>query len=200
MRRGLFFCLLLPLLSGGCSWLGSDDDDKKQSVTASRPALQRIPTSIIKKFVRVAVDIDGSVKWRLKAREARFFADVGEVYMTDFILYMYRNGKLVSTLRARRGKLFNQTGLVTAMRLVYLRSETGRVLRTERLHADNRKKIIFNKVFNRITMEDGTVLNGYDLWAHSDLKVFKLKNARGQAPAGSWQNSSAPAGTGKGGK
>lgn len=189
--------MLLIISAAGCSWFGGGD--AVSSSAASSAAAERIPTSIIRQFVRVAVDIDGTVKWRLKAREARFFADTGEVFMTDFILYMYRNGTPVSTLRARRGKLFNSSSRVTAMRLVYLRSETGRILRTELLHADNRQKIVYNDVFNRITMEDGTVLLGYDLWAHNDLKVFKLKNTRGQAPAGTWQNNAAPDAAGKGG-
>jgi len=187
MRRNVILLIVLAFLPG-CSLLFSDGSNlEKEKVDKAN---EKIPTSIIKKFYRVALNRKGVVQWKIKAREARIFEKEQKVYLTDFIFYTYEKGKFSSSIRARRGILYQRDGKLVAKRLVHLISANGRTLDTEELYGNNHQKIIKNEVFNRITLTNGQVLTGTHLWAHRTLKVFKLKNVFGEGMATSLTNSS----------
>lgn len=180
MTRAALTVFLLVLTSCSVFFGGDDKDDSAAGEQATR-----VPDSLLRSFVRTAIDQKGRISWQMKAREGRVFNDSNRIYVTDFILYSFaEDGSLRSTLRARRGIIDNNTGTIVARKLVVMRAENGRVLETEELFANNNDKIIYNEVLNRITQEDGTVMIGTHLWSHSDLKVFKLRGAQGEAPEG----------------
>lgn len=174
---------LVCCLLQACSVIFSGDSGDDSSEKNNQKKDKRIPTSIIKRFVRTAVTPGGIKEWVLKAREGRIFENDHKIYLTDFILYFYRDGRVVSTLQARRGIINQRTEDIVAKHLVFLRSENGRTLTTEELYGNNKNKVITNAVFNRLTREDGSVLTGTHLWAHNDLKVFRLRDARGEIPS-----------------
>ena len=170
------------MLLSSCSVFFGDD---AKAVEESEAEEIRVPDTLMRSFVRTAHDAKGRILWQIKAREGRVFNDVNRIYLTDFILYSFaEDGTLRSTFRARRGVMDNNSGITTGKLNVVLRAENGRVLETSEVHANNNDKIIYNDVLNRITQEDGTVMIGTHLWAHSDLKVFKLRGTKGEAPEG----------------
>ncbi len=187
MRRYLILILILSILPG-CSFLFSDGSEIE--VEKVKKITDKIPTSIIKKFYRIALNRKGVVQWKVKAREARIFEKEQKVYLTDFIFYTYDDGKFSSSIRARRGILHQRDGKLVAKILVHLISANGRTLDTEELYGNNRQKIIYNEVYNRITLTNGQILTGTHLWAHRDLKLFKLKNVLGEGMATTLTNSS----------
>jgi LPS export ABC transporter protein LptC len=174
-------CFLLVF--SACSLLFGESESEDEEVEGG---IERYPDLIMRGFIRSAVDQRGNLLWQIKAREGRVFNDSNHIYLTDFIFYSFdeNDGSLRSTLRARRGFMDNNTETLTARLDVVLRSENGRVLETEEAHANNRERIIYNEILNRITQEDGTVMIGTHLWAHSDLGVFRLQMAQGEAPEG----------------
>lgn len=181
MRRRIFPVLLpalglFPLLVSCSLIFGSGDEDKK-----STGKLEREPTLILSRFVRTSENRQGGREWILKAREARYFEQEHRMFLTDFIVTFYKDGKPSSSLRARRGIIHTQTRDLVARKQVFLQSALGRTLATEELFGNMRHKIVTNAVFNRITVEDGSVLTGTHLFGQNDLKVFKLKNAVGTA-------------------
>ena len=170
------------LLLSSCSVFFGDDEKAVEDSTVEEI---RVPDTLMRSFVRTAHDAEGRILWQIKAREGRVFNDVNRIYVTDFILYSFADdGSLRSTFRARRGVIDNNSGITTGRIKVVLRAENGRVLETSEVHVNNNDKIIYNDVLNKITQEDGTVMIGTHLWAHSDLKVFKLKGTQGEAPEG----------------
>jgi len=195
MRKRIIQFLLIIILSSinsACSFIfsGAEEKTEKNSKKANKT-----PSSVIKSFVRTAVNKNGDIEWVLKAREGREFGTENRIYLTDFIMMFYRDGKIASRLRARRGIIdgigSRKNMKIVAKRLVFLKSETtGRTLETEELYGNDRNKIIFNEVFNRITEKDGSVLVGTHLWAHNDLRIFKLRNVKGEAPATNRQSRS----------
>lgn len=185
MRKYIIMLIIIAVLPG-CSLIFSDGSNlEKEKVDKAN---EKIPTSIIKKFYRIASNRKGVIQWKVKAREARIFEKEQKVYLTDFIFYTYDEGKFSSSIRARRGILYQRDGKLVAKRLVHLISVTGRTLDTEELYGNNRKKIIYNEVFNRLTLTNGQVLTGTHLWAHRTLKLFKLKNVLGEGMATSLTN------------
>jgi len=177
----LLFCCLLGL--SACSLIFGESESEEDGMEGG---IERYPDLIMRGFIRSAVDQKGTLLWQIKAREGRVFNDSNHIYLTDFIFYSFdeNDGSLRSTLRARRGFMDNNTETLTAKLDVVLRSENGRVLETEEAEANNREKIISNTILNRITQEDGTVMIGTHLWAHSDLGVFRLQATQGEAPEG----------------
>lgn len=170
----------LGLLFSSCSVFLGDD---AQVVETKEIEENRVPDTLMRSFVRTAHDAKGRILWQLKAREGRVFNDVNRIYLTDFILYSFAgDGRLRSTLRARRGMMDNNSGITVGKLAVVLRAENGRVLETSEVYANNNDKIIYNDVLNKITQEDGSVMIGTHLWAHSDLEVFKLRETQGEAP------------------
>ncbi|MCK5266802.1 MAG: LPS export ABC transporter periplasmic protein LptC [Spirochaetes bacterium] len=168
------------IFSGGSEKTGKDIKTKNE---------KKIPTSIIKTFIRTCVEKNGQLLWRLRAREGRIFEREQKVYLTDFLMFFYKNGQHVSTLRARRGIIYQKSRKIISKKSVFVKSSTGRTLQTEELYWDNQKNIMYNEVFNTLTREDGSVLTGTHLWAHKDLKLFKLKYARATIPMSENTNS-----------
>jgi LPS export ABC transporter protein LptC len=188
--RGIFslliLCVLFFTLSACSVFFGEDDEGAEDEGTG----IERYPDLVMRSFIRSAVDQEGRLLWQIKAREGRIFNDLNHMYLTDFIFYSFaEDGSLSSTLRARRGFMDNNESILTAKLDVVLRSENGRLLETEELYANNNDKIIYNNnILNRITQEDGTVMIGTELWAQSDLEVFKLQGTQGEAPEGAEDN------------
>jgi len=181
--RCLRFYLLCSLLAfSACSLIFGDSEAESGETEGG---VERYPDLVMRTFIRSAVDRSGHLLWQIKAREGRVFSDINQIYITDFIFYSFESdGSLSSTLRARRGIMDNNASTLAAKLDVVLRSENGRVLETEEIFANNNEKVVTNSVLNRITQEDGTVMIGTHLWAHSDLEVFKLQGAIGEAPEG----------------
>jgi len=178
----MILCMAGSVFLASCSVFFGDDEKAIEEKEAEEV---RVPDTLMRSFVRTAHDPQGRILWQIKAREGRVFNDLNRIYLTDFILYSFaEDGSLRSTFRARRGVMDNNTGITTGKIKVVLRAENGRVLETTEVHANNNDKIIYNDVLNRITQEDGTVMIGTHLWAHSDLKVFKLRGTKGEAPEG----------------
>jgi len=178
----MMLCMAGSVFFASCSVFFGDDEKAVEEKEAEEV---RVPDTLMQSFVRTAHDPEGRILWQIKAREGRIFNDLNRIYLTDFILYSFaEDGSLRSTFRARRGVMDNNTGITTGKIKVVLRAENGRVLETTEVHANNNDKIIYNDVLNRITQEDGTVMIGTHLWAHSDLKVFKLRGTKGEAPEG----------------
>ena len=178
----MILCMAGSVFFASCSVFFGDDEKAIEEKEAEEV---RVPDTLMRSFVRTAHDPQGRILWQIKAREGRVFNDLNRIYLTDFILYSFaEDGSLRSTFRARRGVMDNNTGITTGKIKVVLRAENGRVLETTEVHANNNDKIIYNDVLNKITQEDGTVMIGTHLWAHSDLKVFKLRGTKGEAPEG----------------
>lgn len=181
-----FICLLCILAFSSCSVFFGSDESKDES---DGNGAERYPDTILRGFIRSASDQEGRLLWQIKAREGRIFNESNHIYLTDFILYSFDDaGNLSYTLRARRGFMDNNANSITAKLDVVLRAANGRVLETEEAYANNDEKIISNEVLNRITQEDGTVMIGTHLWAESDLGVFRLRGAQGEAREGAEDN------------
>jgi LPS export ABC transporter protein LptC len=186
--RGMrfFFISLCVCALASCSVFFGGDDSKEEG---DDNGMERYPDTILRGFIRSSVDQNGHLLWQIKAREGRIFNESNHIYLTDFILYSFDEaGQISYTLRARRGFMDNNAGTITAKLDVVLRSGNGRVLETEEAYANNDEKIISNTVLNRITQEDGTVMIGTNLWAQSDLGVFRLSGAQGEAREGADDN------------
>jgi len=184
--RFLFISLLWVCVFASCSVFFGSDGSSEESAGSG---IERHPDTILRGFIRSAVDQNGHLLWQIKAREGRIFNESNHIYLTDFILYSFDDaGQISYTLRARRGFMDNNNGSITAKLDVVLRSGNGRVLETEEAYANNNEKIISNTVLNRITQEDGTVMIGTNLWAQSDLGVFRLSGAQGEAREGADDN------------
>lgn len=180
----ILFCCSLVLLSSCSLIFGSDDSDSNKVIAKN----VKRPTLILSRFVRISENRQGGREWMLKAREARFFRKSHRMFLTDFIITFYEKGAAASHLRARRGIINTRTKDITALQKVFLKSKSGRTLKTSELYGNMRSKIISNAVFNRITTEDDTIITGTHLHGRNDLKVFKLKNAVGSTSESSISN------------
>jgi len=174
--------LVIPIFLGclflsSCSLIYGGDDERGKGKSGLR---KKRPAFILSRFVRISENRQGKKEWVLKAREGRFFNKKQQMFLTDFIITFYKNGRASSSLRARRGIINTRTRDITALKKVFLKSSNGRTLSTEELYGNMRSKIISNAVFNRITTEDGTILAGTHLHGRNDLRIFKLKNTVGE--------------------
>jgi LPS export ABC transporter protein LptC len=107
------------------------------------------------------------------ARAAQIFERDNMARAQDIKIVYYRGGKPSSTLTARRGFVNTVTHDMRAEQQVVMISQEGAVLRTERLHWDNRKGRIYTDL--PVTVERGTsVMTGVGLEADSELKHIEI--------------------------
>jgi len=89
-----------------------------------------------------------------------------------------REGKHNSTLTADSGVVYRSTNDLEAMGHVVVVSDSGIVLKTERLRWDNEKQKIVSEVPVTFTTAQDTIV-GDAFISDPDLKNYEIKNARG---------------------
>ena len=107
------------------------------------------------------------------ARAAQIFEHDNMARAQDIKIVYWRQGKIASTLTARRGFVNTVTQDMRAEQQVVMVSEEGAVLRTEKLHWNHKQGRIFTDL--PVTVERGTsVMTGVGLQADSELKHIEI--------------------------
>ncbi|MBX7152440.1 LPS export ABC transporter periplasmic protein LptC [bacterium] len=95
-------------------------------------------------------------------------------------LDMYDEGKHQMTLTADSGEIKSQVNNLLALGNVYIVSDSGITMRTQKIIWDDAKQKIFADGFVTITTEEDT-LNGYEFESDKNLNHWKMKRAFGQS-------------------
>lgn len=95
-------------------------------------------------------------------------------------LDVYEEGRHQMTLTADSGEIKSQTNSLLALGNVYIVSDSGITMRTQKIIWDDAKQKIFADGFVTITTEEDT-LNGYEFESDRNLNHWKMKRAFGQS-------------------
>ena len=165
----LWSALLVVLLLAGCFGEGSEPESVS---SGSRPRSQ-VPEQQIFDY-RFIETRQGVRQWVLESDEMLKFAGQDGMLLVDLKMVFFKEGTYHSTLTADSGRANQITRDVHAWGTVVVVTEDGRKLETEELFFDNRRELIHNDVFDKLTRE-GDVVTGIGLEATPDLEYIELK-------------------------
>ncbi|KAB2880393.1 LPS export ABC transporter periplasmic protein LptC [bacterium] len=92
----------------------------------------------------------------------------------------YEKGKHNATLTSDSGEVRGATNNLSAFGNVVIVSDSGLMMRTQKIYWDDQKQLVFADGFVTLTSAEDT-LNGYGFESNKDLSNWKMKNAYGQS-------------------
>ncbi len=158
-------CVLVTLLSG-CT------QDPPTIRLAPISGGSEEPTMLFEGFRMVSTNAQ-NVEWEFKARAAQIYEKINLAKAQDIEVLYWRQGKVISTLTAKRGVIQTDTNDMRAEKNVVMVSHEGVCLYTERLNWDHTKDKIYTDLPVRVVRE-GNVLTGVGLETDSELKHIEV--------------------------
>ena len=165
--------ILVPLLLAGC--FGNEDAEQESASTRPRARdRELIPEQQIFDY-RFIETKQGVRQWVLESDEMLKYPGQEGMLLVNLKMDFFKEGAYHSTLTADSGRANKITKDVHAWGTVVVVTEDGRKLETEELFFDNRRELIHNDVFDKLT-RDGDVVTGIGLEATPDLEYIELKD------------------------
>ena len=163
--------LCLFLLAGCFGEKGAEPESAStQPVRKDRPL---IPEQQIFDY-RFIETKQGVRQWVLESEEMLKYPGQDGMLLVNLKMDFFKEGEYHSTLTADSGRANQMTKDVHTWGSVVVVTEDGRKLETEELFFDNRRELIHNDVFDKLT-RDGDVVTGIGLEATPDLEYIELK-------------------------
>lgn len=161
------------MLLTGC--FGEDGAEQETASTRPRPVDRpQIPEQQIFDY-RFIETKQGVRQWVLESEEMLKYSGQEGMILVDLKMDFFKEGDYHSTLTADSGRVNQLTKDVHTWGTVVVVTQDGRKLETEELFFDNRRELIFNDVFDKLT-RDGDVVTGIGLEATPDLEYIELKD------------------------
>jgi LPS export ABC transporter protein LptC len=170
-ERALGVIIILVLISlTGCE--NKFEPPKTHYKTEDLPTQESWNTS-------VAFSDSGNIKAVLKAHHIavyneKQYTDVDSGAIVDF----YKNGIVVSTLSAKRGRVIDSTKNIEMYDSVVVVSTDGSVLKTEKLHWDNKQQKVSSDVAVKIKTPAESI-EGIGFESDQGLKNYKIFKVTG---------------------
>jgi LPS export ABC transporter protein LptC len=164
--------LCLLLLAGCFGEKGAEPESA--STQPQRKDRSQIPEQQIFDY-RFIETKQGVRQWVLESEEMLKYPGQDGMLLVDLKMDFFKEGAYHSTLTADSGRANQNTKDVHTWGAVVVVTEDGRKLETEELFFDNRRELIYNDVFDKLT-RDGDVVTGIGLEATPDLEYIELKD------------------------
>lgn len=130
---------------------------------------------------RIEITDDGRLQSLVNAGHIQLFEKKKWTLLDSGVVvdFFNNNGQHLSTLTSRRARVEEKTDLFVAQGNVVVVSDSGEVLKTERLYWNkDQRKITSDTLVVLTTKLDS--LRGYDFEADENLNSWRLKNPKGQ--------------------
>ncbi len=170
MRRTLILTCLLLIV--GCS--------RVEEPVPKSPGTEALPDQEIWNGV-IEISDDGKLKSVVRAGYIRVFEKKKLTLLDSGVVMDFYNeaGKHTSVLTAERAEIDERINLFVARGNVVVTSDSGEVLRTERLYWDKQKKRIRSDTLAVLTT-DVDSLRGYNFESDENLTSWVLEQPTGQ--------------------
>lgn len=165
-QRMLFATVLSLLLLAGCS--EAPPEIRLAPITGGSEE----PTMLFEGF-RMAATQAQTREWEFTARAAQIYEKIHLAKAQDIHIEYWRDGKVVSTLTAKRGLIQTETNDMRAEKNVVMISQEGVRLFTERLNWDHRRQKIYTDLPVRVVRRD-SILTGVGLRTDNELKHIEV--------------------------
>ncbi|MDZ4726700.1 MAG: LPS export ABC transporter periplasmic protein LptC [Leptospira sp.] len=162
MRRLLFTVILLLLID--CKqkkYLRIDEEKESGSMISMRD------------FSRLSYTKEGGLEWKLLGKESYIYPTDNRTVVYGFEFYQYENGKYKSYLTGKRGEINHTSKSVVLEGDVNLKTEEGRILKSEILNYNLDEKTLSTDA-EVVIYSDGTTIRGKGLRADRGLNKYTI--------------------------
>jgi LPS export ABC transporter protein LptC len=164
----IFLGLALGLVAVACS--------EQEPSTKAKPR-HKPPDIALPSFVSRGYR-EGTLSWKLVGQQGQLYAGKkkqSKTVVRDFVLYNYdKEGRLTSTIRARKGVIRQKKSLVRLTGTVVVEGADDTVLRTEQLDYNQKKEEFFTQEKVVISRGSGHILKGKGMRANKDLTRLEI--------------------------
>lgn len=120
---------------------------------------------------------DGVRSMDLSAVEGRLFDEKKVVELEEPFVRFYKAGKMTSTLRAPKGRIYTDSHAMEAWGGVYLLTTDSTTLKTEQLRYDPAQRVVTSTAAVHIEKPD-SITDGVGLRADPELSSVKIGHQR----------------------
>lgn len=156
--------LLLILVFSHCKdkkYLRIDDEKESGSMISMRD------------FSRLSYTKDGVLEWKLLGKESYIYPTDNRTVVYGFEFYQYDGGKYKSYLTGKRGEINHSTKSVLLEGEVNLKTEDGKILKSENLNYNLDEKTLATDS-EVVIYSDGTTIRGKGLRADKGLNKYTV--------------------------
>jgi len=158
------FILVLLLFSLGCK------DKKYLRIESEKEAGSMVS---MRDFSRLSYTKDGVLEWKLLGKESYVFPAENRTVVYGFEFYQYEGGKYKSYLTGNRGEINHTSKAVILEGAVNLKTEEGRILKSESLNYNLDEKTLSTDS-DVVIYSEGTTIRGKGLRADKGLNKFTV--------------------------
>ncbi|TGL57397.1 LPS export ABC transporter periplasmic protein LptC [Leptospira ognonensis] len=156
--------LILILVFLNCKdkkYLRIDDEKESGSMISMRD------------FSRLSYTKDGVLEWKLLGKESYIYPTDNRTVVYGFEFYQYDGGKYKSYLTGKRGEINHSTKSVLLEGEVNLKTEDGKILKSENLNYNLDEKTLSTDS-EVVIYSDGTTIRGKGLRADKGLNKYTV--------------------------
>jgi LPS export ABC transporter protein LptC len=161
MRLFLIILLLLGVSCKDKKYLRIEEEKESGSMISMRD------------FSRISYTKDGKLEWKLLGKESYIFPTDNRTIVYGFEFYQYDGGKYKSYLTGKRGEINHSTKSVVLEGEVNLKTEDGKILKSENLNYNLDEKTLSTDS-EVVIYSDGTTIRGKGLRADRGLNKYTV--------------------------